>query len=173
MQRYIGFKEINAKPMTRLEYNKFRGWELPSNENGADKGFLVEYVDGGQANTPEFKGYVSWSPEDVFYRAYQLRENGMPFGEAVDLLKRGYRVARQGWNGKGMYLSYKAGYPNGVPANEAHAKAHGCQVGDIIKYAPYIEMKTADNVFVPWLASQSDVLSDDWVIVDIEEEETK
>lgn len=169
MQRYIGFKEINAKPMTRLGYNQFRGWELPSNENGADKGFLVEYVDGGQANTPEFKGYVSWSPEDVFYRAYQLRENGMPFGEAVDLLKRGYRVARQGWNGKGMYLTYFSPVAHGVET----LKVYDCEAGAEKPLLPFILMKTADNMYVPWLASQSDVLSDDWGIVDIEEEETK
>jgi len=89
----------------------------------------------------------------------------MNFGKAIELLKSGSKVARSGWNGKGMYLSYKAGYPNGVPANEAHAKAHDCQVGDIIKYAPYIEMKTADNMFVPWLSSQTDVLAEDWELV--------
>lgn len=70
MKKYIGTKVINAKPMTRQEYNDFRGWELPSDENGSDEGYLVEYVDGGKANTPEYKGYVSWSPKDVFDKAY-------------------------------------------------------------------------------------------------------
>ena len=71
MQQYIGKKLINAKPMNRLDYNNFRGWELPSDENGADEGYLVEYVDGGKANTDEYEGYVSWSPADVFDRAYR------------------------------------------------------------------------------------------------------
>lgn len=70
MKSYIGVKLINALPMTRLEYNKFRGWDLPADENGDDKGYLVEYVNGGKANTSEYKGYVSWSPEDVFDGAY-------------------------------------------------------------------------------------------------------
>lgn len=71
MQQFIGTKVINAKPMNRLEYNQFRGWDLPADEDGSDNGFLVEYVDGGKGNTPEYTGYVSWSPDDVFYRAYK------------------------------------------------------------------------------------------------------
>ena len=50
MQEFYGTKRINAKPMTRAEYNIFRGWELPSNENGDDTGYLVEYLDGGKPN---------------------------------------------------------------------------------------------------------------------------
>ena len=164
MKQFIGTKIINAKPMTRLEYNQFRGWELPADENGEDEGFLVEYVDGGAANTTEYSGYVSWSPADVFARAYKTSGN-LTFGDAIEYMKQGAKVSRKGWNGKAMYLSYKVGYPNGVPANEAHAKAHNCNIGDIIKYAPYIEMKTADDMFVPWLASQTDILAEDWEVV--------
>lgn len=71
MNRYIGIKYVNAKPMSRAEYNAFRGWQVPADENGDDAGFLVEYIDGGKANTQAFEGYVSWSPADVFQRAYQ------------------------------------------------------------------------------------------------------
>lgn len=71
MKPYIGTKLINAKPMTRQAYNDFRNWPLPIDENGDDPGFLVEYVDGGKANTPQYAGYVSWSPADVFGRAYR------------------------------------------------------------------------------------------------------
>ena len=74
MKKYIGKKEVNAIPMNRQEYNDFRGWKLPDDENGEDEGYLVEYVDGGKANTPQYNGYVSWSPEDVFKRAYKSIE---------------------------------------------------------------------------------------------------
>jgi len=70
MKQYIGVKVINAKPMTRLEYNCFRGWDVPADENPDDEGFLVEYTDGGKANTKEFAGYVSWSPKEIFEKAY-------------------------------------------------------------------------------------------------------
>lgn len=87
MQSFIGTKLINAKPMTRLEYNEFRRWELPTNENGADEGYLVEYVNGGQANTEAYKGYVSWSPKEVFDREYR-QINSLTFGLAVEALKK-------------------------------------------------------------------------------------
>lgn len=74
MKKYIGKKEINAIPMNRQEYNDFRGWKLPEDENGEDEGYLIEYVDGGRANTPQYNGYVSWSPKDVFERAYKSIE---------------------------------------------------------------------------------------------------
>jgi len=71
MKKHIGIKVILATAMTRLAYNEYRGWELPAYEDGSDEGFLVEYVDGGQSNHPEHEGYISWSPKDVFERAYQ------------------------------------------------------------------------------------------------------
>ena len=165
MKAYIGTKMINAVPMNRLEYNQFRGWTLPADENGADEGYLVEYVGPGQKpNTAEYEGYVSWSPKDVFDEAYTPITN-MDFGGALVMLKDGEKVARAGWNGKGMYITMKPGYPEGIACNEATAKAHGIEVGTKITYCPYLEMKTADNKLVPWLASQTDILAEDWTIV--------
>ena len=96
MQQFIGTKLINAKPMTRGEYNKYRGWQVPENENPEDAGYLVEYQDSPTANTPDHAGYVSWSPKDVFEKAYR-RSDGMPFVLAIEALKKGLRVARKGW----------------------------------------------------------------------------
>lgn len=72
----------------------------------------------------------------------------MNFGQAIEFLKQGKKVARSGWNGKGMWLNLQ------VP--DAHSKMS----------LPYIYMKTADNHQVPWLASQTDILSEDWVVVE-------
>ncbi|MGI5947745.1 MAG: Gp49 family protein [Lachnospiraceae bacterium] len=60
MKKYIGTKLVKAKPMTRGEYNNFRGWQIPENENPEDKGYLVEYSDS----------YLTWSPKEVFEKAY-------------------------------------------------------------------------------------------------------
>lgn len=90
--KYIGTKLIKAKPMTRGEYNAYRGWKIPENENPEDDGYMVVYVDSDD--------YVSWSPKDVFERAYRSRDDGMTFGGALELLKMGFKVARKGWNGK-------------------------------------------------------------------------
>lgn len=88
------------------------------------------------------------------------------FGYALEALKDGKKVARSGWNGKGMYITMKPGYPDGIACNEATAKAHSIPVGSKITYCPYLEMKTADNKLVPWLASQTDILAEDWLIVE-------
>ncbi len=155
MKNYYGTKNINATPMTREEYNVLRGWELPADENGSDEGYLVEYTDGGEPNHGDFKGYVSWSPKEQFENAYQ--ESGkMSFGHAIEALKRGYRVSRSGWNGKGMWLSM---------VSHDLADKVSFQYG-ALKPLPWIGMKTVSEEFVPWLASQSDMLANDWCIVD-------
>lgn len=60
MRKYIGVKMIEAQPMTRQEYNDYRGWSLPADEDAEDQGYLVCYPDG----------YVSWSPMKQFKSAY-------------------------------------------------------------------------------------------------------
>lgn len=71
MPAYIGTKVINARPMSRGDYVSFRGWELPADEDATDAGYLVEYTDKLDGNVEGFAGYVSWSPADVFERAYR------------------------------------------------------------------------------------------------------
>ncbi|WP_248105740.1 Gp49 family protein [Moraxella osloensis] len=89
----------------------------------------------------------------------------MDFGYAVKMMKEGKRVERAGWNGKGMFLYY-------VPENKypASRNEHGTMIGvfedDMVPYGAYIAMKTAQNNVVPWLASQTDVLAEDWQIVE-------
>lgn len=80
----------------------------------------------------------------------------LSFGAALVLLKGGHRVARLGWNGKGMWVVL-------VPANRWDA-IDLCPVPGV-RPLPWIGMKTADDGFVPWLASQADILANDWEIV--------
>lgn len=69
----------------------------------------------------------------------------MTFSKALKLLKKGILMRRQGWNGKGMYLEIM--HPSwGVTMTK-----------------PFIFIKTADGGLVPWVASQTDLLSDDWI----------
>lgn len=88
----------------------------------------------------------------------------MDFGKAIEALKAGELVSRQGWNGKGMFLYY-------VPAAKypAQRNGKGTMLGvfpdDMVPYRDYIAMKTAQNDVVPWVASQTDVLAEDWEIV--------
>lgn len=72
VKTYVGTKVVRATPMNRLAYNQLRDWALPTNENGNDQGYLVEYVDGGTPNLDGFAGYISWSPKEVFERSYSV-----------------------------------------------------------------------------------------------------
>lgn len=86
----------------------------------------------------------------------------MNFGQALEHLKRGDKVAREGWNGKGMFLFLVPGSTfkvNRAPLLGIYPE------GTEINYCPHIDMKTADNKIVPWLASQTDVLAEDWIVL--------
>ncbi|RKI36158.1 DUF2829 domain-containing protein [bacterium D16-51] len=87
----------------------------------------------------------------------------MAFGIALDLLKKGCKVAREGWNGRGMFLYHvpSASYAPCTPIGEECATDNGN-----VPYGAYIAMKTAQGNVVPWLASQTDMLSEDWVVVE-------
>ncbi|MCY1141369.1 DUF2829 domain-containing protein [Actinoplanes sp. Pm04-4] len=89
----------------------------------------------------------------------------MNFGRALALLKTGGKVAREGWNGKGMFVVHQAGYPDGIAINQNTADATGLEVGTVCAFRPYLMMRTVDGDFVPWVASQTDLLAEDWTSV--------
>lgn len=84
-------------------------------------------------------------------------------GEAVKLMKEGAKVARLGWNGKDMFLFLVPG--STFTVNRA-PRVPRWPSGTEINYLPHVDMKTADGKIVPWLASQTDLLAEDWVIVE-------
>lgn len=88
------------------------------------------------------------------------------FGWALAALRQGLKVARRGWNGIGMWVVLQKGYPAGIPMNKNTAEATGIPEGTNCVFRPYLMMKAADGSFVPWLASQSDMLAEDWGIVE-------
>lgn len=101
-----------------------------------------EWVLADEQNCPELGGEATFS-----------------FGEAIKYLKRGLKVARKGWNDKDMYIRYVEPYTDKAYRVTEQEPTDGT-------LQPYIAMKTADNGFIPWLASQADMLADDWVFVD-------
>lgn len=159
--RHIGTKIVIALAMTRAAYNEYRGWSLPANEDGNDEGYLVEYTDGGKPNVAGHDGYVSWSPKEQFDAAYR-ETNGMPFGLAVEALKKGAKVARAGWNGKDMfvYLVPAASYPAATQVAKEHFGADG-----MVPYNAYMAIKNVDGTISTWAPSGSDALADDWSTV--------
>lgn len=83
------------------------------------------------------------------------------FGNALTALRQGSRISRKGWNGKSMYLIYFSPVAHGMET----LKVYDCELGTEKPLCPFILMKTADDMYVPWLASQSDILADDWSVV--------
>jgi len=79
------------------------------------------------------------------------------FGEALGRLKHGYPVCRAGWNGKGMWIEFVNSGGWNLDPRTSETLGLPC--------APFIVMKTADGNLVPWLASQTDILAEDWQLV--------
>jgi len=142
---YIGVKLITATPMTHGEYAKEKyGDSLESvfaKENKDTLGYKVVYQDG----------YVSWSPKKVFEEAYRPITD-MTYGLAIESMKKGNKVARRGWNGKGMTLH--AQFP------DEHSKMTH----------PYLYMTIPDCSEgirkLPWQPAQVDIFAEDWYVVD-------
>jgi len=84
----------------------------------------------------------------------------MNFGQAIEVLKTGNKVTRVGWNGKDMFLFLVQGSQfkvNRPPLLGIYSE------GTEINYRPHIDMKTVNGEIVPWVASQSDLLEEDWM----------
>ena len=115
-------------------------------------GYGVKYADG----------YTSWSPKAAFEESYRDIEGdnqSLNFGDALHMLKLGKKVARAGWNGKGMFLFLVPGSTFQV----SRAPLLGIYPeGTEVNYCPHIDMRTADGKIVPWLCSQTDALAEDW-----------
>ena len=124
-------------------------------------------------NHPKHEGYISWSPAAVFNEAYR-RTDGMTFGIAIEAMKKGMKVARAGWNGKGMFLYLVPGttvpFENlRGPAMEAAilaTKIEDGEQGSSRYISSHIDMKDAHGqLVIGWLASQTDMLAEDWLEV--------
>ena len=87
------------------------------------------------------------------------------FGEALRLLRQGKRMARRGWNGKGLSVVYQKGYPQGIPCNKQTAEAWGMNEGDLFKCEPYLQISTVDGSHAMWVPSIRDCLAEDWEVV--------
>lgn len=144
MKRYIGTKIIHAVDEKHSESGR--------------EGYRVRYADG----------YESWSPKEAFENAYRECD-AMTFGLALECLKKGMKVARDGWNGKSMWLVLVTGTPSahlkpGTPYANALPGATHCEI------LPHIDMWTVNaygrRAMLPgWLASQTDMLAEDWKVV--------
>lgn len=155
MEKYIGTKLIEAEPAYRCTDGSgkvvitTRPEEAFPNYPSVEEGYRVRYPDG----------YESWSPKDVFEAAYRRTDN-MSFGLAIEAAKMGKKIQRSGWNGKGQYvelatsISYKNASGDVVNVNHDAIGNH------------VLAFVGTSGVQLGWLASQADMLADDWRIVE-------
>jgi len=90
----------------------------------------------------------------------------MNFGQALEAMKSGKKVARKGWNGKGMFAFYQKAYPDGIPINKNTSEATGIPEGTVCSFRPYFMLKTAQDDFAHWVPSTSDILAEDWEVIE-------
>ena len=88
------------------------------------------------------------------------------FGAALQALKAGVRMTREGWNGKGLSVVYQKGYPDGICCNKQTAEAWGINEDDLFKCEPYLQISTVDGSHAMWVPSIRDCLAEDWVVVE-------
>lgn len=156
-----------------VEAKKCKAWENSGLHKIGDDGYKVVYEDG----------YESWLPAYGFEGEYK-EVNGLTFGLALEALKKGYKLRRKGWNGKGIFIKL-AGEVNAESIAEnvrnAYAKDFDKETAEAVidnmtpMTHPYIYIDTTElqtnnadalKCRIPWLASQTDMLSADWEIVD-------
>ncbi|EPY03494.1 DUF2829 domain-containing protein [Magnetospirillum fulvum] len=151
-------EEINVKA------NILARWQGP-----VEGHYLVEYEDG----------YSALSPAHAFEAGYHLpgqeparwnTTGTFDFGVAIEALKAGQRVVREGWKGKGMWLSLSCDGSRQVPAENfwsPHNAEFARKNGGMATVLPAITMKTAGGeILMGWLASQTDMLATDWQVVE-------
>ena len=154
MKQYIGTKIIEAEPAYRCMDGHGHITitdDLPvafPNFPSVEDGFRVRYADG----------YVSWSPKEAFEEAYRPTD-AMNFGLAIEAAKRGAKIARRGWNGKGQYVELASAISYVTPGGETVNAEHEAIGNRAFAFVG------SSGVQMGWLASQADMLADDWHIV--------
>lgn len=150
MKTYIGTKIIEASPAIRIG-GKVYEEDQPVTDSMAheEDGYNVRYADG----------YESFSPKAVFEGAY-CPIDGMNFGLAIEAMKKGKKCRRAGWNGKNQHIELASAIsytsPDGVIVNAEH-DAIGNKA---------IAFCGTSGIQMGWLASQADMLADDWEIAE-------
>ena len=154
MKQYIGTKIIEAEPAYRCMDGHGHITitdDLPvafPNFPSVEDGYRVRYADG----------YVSWSPKEAFEEAYRPTD-AMNFGLAIEAAKRGAKIARRGWNGKGQSVELASAISYVTPGGETVNAEHEAIGNRAFAFVG------SSGVQMGWLASQADMLADDWHIV--------
>lgn len=156
LKAFIGTEEVNAEPMTLKEFCDHRGWAPPEEKDPAAEGHLIIYPNGHEFWCP----ILTFEPEGATPNRFTLEI------ALIAARSGGSKIARAAWVKHGIFIVYQEGYPEGIPANKNTAEAFGIEEGEIIKVRPYLQVRSADGTLQPWAPTHTDILADDWVIID-------
>ncbi|MFG1371475.1 DUF2829 domain-containing protein [Xanthobacter oligotrophicus] len=149
---------------TNVTVKANHGWPVKVTKLDPKTGAALDYAPAEVVEANTERTVYCHSSMDLLIHEVQPDEvpRGMTFGDALAALKAGKRVARAGWNGKGMFLFLVPG--STFKANREPLLSIMGE-GTEVQYHAHIDMKTAQGYVVPWLASQADMLADDWGLV--------
>ncbi|WP_433225823.1 DUF2829 domain-containing protein [Microtetraspora malaysiensis] len=88
----------------------------------------------------------------------------MNFSDVLTAIKERQKLTRDGWNWSGQFVVLQDGYPDGIAINGNTARATGLGEGSVCRFRPYLMLRAADESFVPWVPTVSDVLAEDWKV---------
>ena len=160
MEQFIGTKIVQAEPAHRFWMPDGEKVIVPYSEDRPQMVADAVACDNGYKVVYQPEGYESWSPKEVFEKAYR-RTDGLSFGLAVEAAKMGHKIARAGWNGKDQYVELGVNFSYEIPYSGEEHSAHHLDMGS--QALVFVGTKGRQ---VGWLASQADMLADDWRIVE-------
>ena len=148
LKNYIGCKIVSADKMTLGEFNKYKG--VKTKQDDETEGYFILYPDG----------YSSWCPTETFESVYRDLTKNMStfaFGTALMLLNSGKKVARKTWKNAYLFLPKDMSFESDQDLSD---------LTDVVKVNPCIAIKNEDDsILIGWTASQTDMLAEDWYVV--------
>lgn len=154
LKKYIGTKVVEARPMNEIDAESIGYARKNSDNHEWRNGYHVRYTN------PDGSFYDSWSPKNVFEKAYH-EVKGMNFGEVIEALKTGLAVKRKSWSGgKFLYYVPSASYPAMTDVAKSIMNEERK-----VSYKEYIAIRCKDGDVGFYTPTQCDVLANDWELV--------
>ena len=150
MRKYIATMLVDATPMTKGEFIRYRGGNPLIYKDTEQEGYCIKFPNG----------YETWEDKKWFKTIARSVDDGMNFGMALELLKQGCKLKRKGWNGQNQYIELATNISYTSSSKEVVNSEHNAMGNRAIAF-----VGTAGTQ-VGWCASQADMLAEDWILAD-------
>lgn len=143
---YVGTRKVTAMDITLGEYNQRRGWDIPANEDPEEQGYIITLENGD----------TTYQRKDAFDETYKVN-GALSYSSALEYLKKGYIIARSGWNGKNMFVGMLTQTTDVILDINGARHLFGASKNMVL-------FNLQKGSYDPWVASSSDTLAEDWFI---------